>query len=280
MLDPDRPLADIDFVAFDLETTSLYPAACRIVEFGAVRFRLEGPELDAFDQLVDPQCEIPLRVSQIHGITDDLVRGQPTEAEILPRFFAFLNPADTVLLAHNASFDLGFLTFAAARQQLCLPTGPIVDTLELARGCVRGCRSFRLEDLASHLRVAAAAQHRALADCRLVMGVVRKILALSGRLRTVGDLFAAAAPLAQNSTRAALPAIPPEYAALQAAIPNQKTVRISYEFGLQALATRSVTPRGIVQSHGRGYLVAFCHADRIEKTYRLDRIHGYHVLDG
>lgn len=279
MCDPDRRLVDVDFIAFDLETTGLYPASCRILEFGAVRFRLRGPELAVFDQLVNPCCPIPLRVTAIHGITDDLVRGQPLEAEILPRFFEFLSASNAILLAHNASFDLGFLTCAAARQQLRLPTCPIIDTLELARFCVRGSRSFRLEDLSIHLGLADCEQHRALSDCRLVRGLLEKILAPHCRFRTARQLFGAAPPLAQNSARTALEKTPAEYLAMGDAIRGKKTVVISYAGGLSAVASRTITPRAIVQSHGRGYLIAFCHLDHIEKTYRLDRIRGYHVLD-
>ena len=68
--------------------------------------------MDSFQQLVDPQCEISAEVTQIHGITNKMVRGKPTICEVLPRFVEFLGGPDSVLLAHNAAFDLGFLGFA------------------------------------------------------------------------------------------------------------------------------------------------------------------------
>ena len=103
-------LADVDFVAFDLETTGLSPISCRIVEFGAVRFNLAAGELETFEQIVDPQCPIPPETIRVHGITDAMVRGMPTVSEVLPAFLGFLGGPDTVLMAHNASFDIGFLT--------------------------------------------------------------------------------------------------------------------------------------------------------------------------
>jgi DNA polymerase III epsilon subunit family exonuclease len=105
-------LTDITFVAFDTETTGLFPIRHRLVEIGAVHFRLDDHELATFEQLIDPQIPIPREVQQVHGITDTMVRGQSTVEQVLPRFIEFLGPCDTILLAHNAPFDLGFLAIA------------------------------------------------------------------------------------------------------------------------------------------------------------------------
>jgi len=113
--DANLPLPNVQFVALDLETTGLYPVSCRIVEFGAVRFKLAKGELHRFEQLVDPECPIPSDATRIHGITDAMVCSMPTVAATLPIFLGFLGDPDTVLLAHNASFDLGFLSFALAK---------------------------------------------------------------------------------------------------------------------------------------------------------------------
>ena len=164
MLPQDQPLSEVEFVAFDLETTGLFPVVNRIVEFGAVRFALDGRELGTWEQLVDPECPIAPEVTDIHGITDAMVRGQPTLAQALPAFLDFLGGTDAILLAHNAMFDLGFLNFAAAKTGLTLPTNPVIDTLDLARTCFRGAPSCRLEDLVVHLGLAESEDHRALSD--------------------------------------------------------------------------------------------------------------------
>jgi DNA polymerase-3 subunit epsilon len=279
MLDPERRLTDVDFVAFDLETTGLYPSACRIVEFGALRFRLDGEELGSFDELVNPRCPIPARVSAVHGISDAMVQDKATEVEVLPKYFEFLALPNSILVAHNASFDVGFLSFAAARQGIQLPPAPIIDSLELTRACVRGSRSFRLEDLAIHFRVAESEEHRALSDCRLVMGVLLKVLAPHGRLQNVRDLFRVARPFDAQRARAFVSKPPPGFEALNTAIEEERNVMIAYENASQGVSNRRVSPRAIVRSSGRIYLIAHCHSDRIEKTYRLDRIREYWVLD-
>ena len=80
----NAPLADIEFVAFDLETTGLFAVGCQIVEIGAVRFRLDGKVIDTFEQLVDPRCEIAEEVTGVHGITDALVRRHQKKTRVCP----------------------------------------------------------------------------------------------------------------------------------------------------------------------------------------------------
>ena len=110
----------------------------------------------------------PPEVTDIHGITDAMVQGQPTLSQALPGFLEFLGGTEAILLAHNAPFDLGFLAFAAAKTGLGLPSNPIIDSLDLARTCVCGVTSHRLEALVTHLGLATSVDHRALSDSRLV----------------------------------------------------------------------------------------------------------------
>jgi DNA polymerase III epsilon subunit-like protein len=87
----------------------------RLVEVGAVRFRLDDRERATFQQLIDPQIPIPPDVQQGHAITDAMVRGQPSSEHVLPQFIEFLGNSNTILLAQNAPFDLGFLLMALER---------------------------------------------------------------------------------------------------------------------------------------------------------------------
>jgi DNA polymerase III epsilon subunit family exonuclease len=280
MLNHDQSLSEVEFIAFDLETTGLFPVVNRIVEFGAVRFQIDGRELDTFEQLVDPECPIPPRVTGIHGITDAMVRGKPTLPLVLPAFFDFLGRSDAILLAHNASFDLGFLAFAAAKTGLALPTNPIIDTLDLARTCVRGAPSCRLEDLVVHLGLADSEDHRALSDSRLAMAFFTCVAGSIKRLRTVGDLFGLSSPMTPANSRTCLLEPPAGFEDLAMACAEQRTVVIAYNGGTRRPADRTITPRTMLQSNGRQYLIAYCHAARIEKTYRLDRIVKIRMADG
>ncbi len=267
----DPPLGQVDFVAFDLETTGLWPAACRIVEFGAVRFRLGAGELGRMSQLVDPRCPIPAEVIRIHGITDAMVRGMPTLGAALPQFLAFLGDAQTVLLAHNAPFDLGFLAQALAQVgQAGLPHA-VVDTLDLARRCLYGLPHHDLQSVARYLGVAQREDHRALADARLAMQVFCRMVSQHPEVSRLSELFRLSPPLRLVQKRV-LSTPGGEMDALMAAIAQSRVIEMVYDGGTRGLLPRRVTPLEIYESGGRAYLVAFCHIDQMEKTFRVDRI--------
>ena len=116
-------IKNITFVAFDLETTGLTPVVDRIVEIGAVRFRA-GEVLDTFQTLVDPEMPISPGATGKNGVTDDMVKGQPTIDKVLPGFMDFLG--QDIPMAHHAPFDVGFLTYDISRLNLtpCGQTRP------------------------------------------------------------------------------------------------------------------------------------------------------------
>jgi DNA polymerase-3 subunit epsilon len=146
------------------------------------------------EQLVDSESPIPPEVTRILGITNAMVRGKPTVGNVLPKFLDFPGGPETILLAHNASFDLDFLGIAAAKLGIPLPAHCVVETLYLARTCLRGVANHRLETVAVHLGDAAREDHRSLSDSRLIMGVFEEILGCKPGLRTLGDLFRLTSP--------------------------------------------------------------------------------------
>ena len=89
-----------------------------------MRFRLDGQELATFQSLINPEIPIPQDALRVHRITDARVQGQPTIEQIMPHFIEFLGESDTILLAYNASFDLGFLAVALTRLGVACP--PII----------------------------------------------------------------------------------------------------------------------------------------------------------
>jgi DNA polymerase III epsilon subunit family exonuclease len=261
-----------EVIAFDLETTGLSPDFNRIVEVGAVRFRTDGTELDRMEQLVDPRCAIPNDVIKIHGIADEMVRGQPPIEQVLPAFVRFLGCPETILLAHNASFDAGFLSAAFSRCQAILPKHPIIDTLALSRRVLPRLRNHRLETVARHLRIADSTEHRALGDALVVQSVFLKLLAQAPTIKTPADLFDFVSPIYFEPMISGPITVPSRYKPLVQAIEIGRSVSIVYAGGTKSQRRRSITPSSLIEVRGSVYLIAHCHIDDIEKHFRLDRI--------
>ncbi len=282
MLDPFSSILDTEFIAFDLETTGCSPDFSEIVEIGAVRFRLDGTELGQFRQLVDPRGHIPAATTAIHGITDDMVAGQPTIEEVLPDFLEFMGDADAIGMAHNAAFDVGFINRALHRCGAVCPLTPVIDTVRLSRRRVHDCRRYTLAALGQHFRVADYVEHRALSDSLVLKDVFLGVMRVGTPIETVGDFLRMAKPKFFRATKPPekTPCLPTEFAALQAAADNRSTVLMRYQSARRGPAERSVTPRKFVQFRNTVYLLAFCHTDRKEKQYRLDRIQGFQVECG
>ena len=125
-----RDLADVAFTVVDLETTGATPGFAKITEIGAVRLE-GGREVGTFSSLVNPGVRIPAMITGITGIDDATVADAPPIDVVLPRFVDFA--ADSVLVAHNAHFDLGFLDYELGRLQRRTFPRPALDTLRLAR---------------------------------------------------------------------------------------------------------------------------------------------------
>jgi DNA polymerase III subunit epsilon len=182
------PLIDATFVVLDLETTGLSAAVDRITEIGAVKVR-GGEVLGELRTFVHPGRPIPPGITAVTGITDAMVRDAPGLPAILPTVMRFLDGA--VFVAHNASFDLGFLR-AAAQQTGHGAFDPLVlDTARLARRLVRDeVRDCRLATLARFFRSPTRAEHRALADARATVDVLHGLIERAGTLgaTTVEDL--------------------------------------------------------------------------------------------
>ncbi|MGL4178202.1 MAG: DEDD exonuclease domain-containing protein [Dermatophilaceae bacterium] len=179
--DLGTPLSDVTFVVVDLETTGGSPVACGITEVGAVKVR-GGEVVGELQTLVDPGAPIPEVVAVLTGITDAMVVGAPRIDTVLPTFLEFAS--GSVLVAHNAGFDVSFLKAAARRTEHPWPGFPVLDTVTLARQLVRRDEvpNHRLGSLARLFRSSTTPDHRALHDARATVDV------LHGLLERVGSL--------------------------------------------------------------------------------------------
>src|SRR4051812_17907018 len=191
--DPQTPLGLLPFAVLDLETTGLSArGADRICEIALVRAHLGRPP-DSWTRLVHPGRPIPAHIAAKTHIDDTLVAHAPSFAHLVPLVQERLS--GTVLVAHNAPFDVGFLRAELHRvlppgASLALP--PVLDTCVLARQVVR-FPSYRLEDLAATLGLPVAGPaHRALPDCLTTWALLEGLLA---RLRQRGRILLTLADL-------------------------------------------------------------------------------------
>ncbi len=173
----DRLLTDLAYTVFDTETTGLNPSqGDEIIQIGAARV-LNNKLLrsESFEQLVDPRRPMSDESIRIHGITPDRLRGQPVIGEVLPAFHAFA--AETVLIAHNAAFDMRFLQMKEAATGLRFDQ-PVLDTLLLSAVVHPNQESHRLDAIAERLGLVIHGRHTALGDAIVTAEVFLKLIPL------------------------------------------------------------------------------------------------------
>ncbi|MDZ7857315.1 exonuclease domain-containing protein [Sphaerotilus sp.] len=170
-------LIDLAYTVFDTETTGLNPSeGDEILQIGAARV-VNGKLLrqESFEQLVDPQRSIPAASIPIHGIQPEMVKGQPTIERVLPAFHAFAR--DTVLVAHNAAFDLRFLQIKESLTGLRFDH-PVLDTLLLSAVVHPHQDSHRLEAIAERFQITVIGRHTALGDAMVTAEVFLRLIPL------------------------------------------------------------------------------------------------------
>ncbi len=188
----DRPLSEIAYTVFDTETTGLQPSqGDGIIQIGATRIVAGKLRRQAcFEQLVDPQRPLSAAGIAIHGIEPAMLRGQPLIKAVLPAFHAFAQ--DTVLVAHNAAFDMRFLQLQEAATGIVFDQ-PVLDTLLLSAVVHPQQASHRLEAIAERLGVTLLGRHTALGDAMVTAEVFVRLLPLlqAMGIHTLGQALAA-----------------------------------------------------------------------------------------
>ena len=183
LTEPDHESISFDetgFVVFDLETTGAKAPPCRITEIGAYRVK-DGVIADEFHTLVNPQAPIPAFITSLTGISDDMVRDAPLFSDIAPRFLEFIG--DSVLVAHNAHFDMGFLNHEIGRVfEEFRVWNPSLCTVQLSRRLLPQIENHKLNTVASHFSVQLINHHRACEDARATAEIFVNLLTdLRGR---------------------------------------------------------------------------------------------------
>lgn len=168
------PLSEVTFCVLDLETTGGSPSDDGITEIGALKV-LRGETVGTFHTLVDPGRPVPAFIRMLTGISDDMLIEAPAVESVLPSLLEFLR--DTVLVAHNARFDVGFLNASLQRAGYDKLGNTVMDTARLARKILQGeVPNHRLETLSRHLRCSHQPCHRAFADVLATTDVLHHLI--------------------------------------------------------------------------------------------------------
>ncbi len=177
---------ETEFVAFDIETTGLNAQTERMTEIGAILF--SGSQIiGTFNTFVDPQKHIPPDITNLTGIRDSDVQGAPFEKEAMKMFMDFIG--DRPIIAHNAHFDVGFMTAAAIRNGLRF-TPVFLDTLALSQALCPDLKRFKLDTVSNHLGLPQFNHHRATDDAMVVARIMGKFLPMLRQMgaRTIDDI--------------------------------------------------------------------------------------------
>ena len=169
--------ADGTFIVFDIETTGLSPKNCGITQIGALKYK-GGEIIGEYSTFVDPKMPIPENITELTGITDEMVKGAPSEKEAVEKFLEFAD--NNMLVAHNANFDCSFISRVCAENGLDFPN-PYLDTVAVSRYINGDASNHKLDTLAKYYKLGDFDHHRADADtemlCRIFGAMTRKLAA-------------------------------------------------------------------------------------------------------
>lgn len=168
-----RLLEDDTYVVFDVETTGLSAVYDTIIELAAVKIK-DGEIIDTFESFANPHHPLSATTIDLTGITDDMVQDAPEVAEVLKRFKDWTG--NDVLVAHNASFDMGFLNVGYKKIGFDKATNPVIDTLELGRFLYPEFKNHRLNTLAKKFDIDLTQHHRAIYDAEATGHLLIKML--------------------------------------------------------------------------------------------------------
>ncbi|WP_372656094.1 exonuclease domain-containing protein [Halobacteriovorax sp.] len=261
-------------IALDLEMTGLSPLIDRVIEIAAVKVTPFGEEI--FDELIDPQIDIPQFTIDIHGITNDMVQGKRTLDKVLPDFIKFIGSLP--LVAHNAKFDSGFIVFGMHQNRLPLGESHVYCSCKFSRYALRGCTNYKLATLTKELEIPLENHHRALDDAIACLKVYERGLKVfkkpDRKILNEGYLFKFKDFDKQEDFE-----IPKKLQALQDKVKDQEMIEIKYRGGSLKNQFRPVRPISFLPMPQGNMLYAHCLVSDMYKSFSLKKISELRELD-
>ena len=160
------------YIAFDIETTGLDPMYDEIIEIGAIKIE-NGKEIETFSTLIKPEYEINDFITELTGITNEMVQNAPKIDEVLPEFMNFIQ--DSIILGHNVNFDINFIYDNLINEDMHPIINDFIDTLRLSRRLLPELKHRRLSDLANYYNIDTTGSHRSLTDVRITIDIFKNL---------------------------------------------------------------------------------------------------------
>ena len=161
-----------DYIVFDIETTGLDSSYDEVIEIGAIKVK-NNKIVSKFNSLVKPKNEIDEYITELTGITNEMVKDAPTIEKILPDFMNYIG--NDILIGHNVNFDINFIYDNLYRNKFDVLTNDFIDTMRISRKLLPELPHHRLIDLAKYFKIDSTNNHRTLKDCEITVNVYKNL---------------------------------------------------------------------------------------------------------
>lgn len=267
-IDLKQNWTELEYVAFDTETSGPYPIESEIIELGAIKWK-NGEIVDRFQTLLKPSKPLQSDNIRIHGITNEMVQEAPDMKSKISEFKMFIE--NSVLIAHHAPFDLGFLTIDFEKNNLNFPNTVNLCTSLLSRALLH-TTNHKLQTLIKELNLIGGAAHRAYDDAYACFQVFQKCVEKLGTNVNLEKLLQIQIKNLDWKNYSVNMFADQKIKTLVQKCWQQKPINIVYASGQTKSKPRMITPMGIVRNPDGDYLHAFCHIDQTRKRFYLDKI--------
>lgn len=268
IFDPKKSIYEYPIIAFDTETSGAFPLESEVIELGAVKW-YQGKIVDRFQTLLKPSRELRPDNILIHGITNEMVENAPFMETEITKFRDFVD--NSVLLAHHAPFDLGFMALAIEKNILKLPNNLNLCSSLISRALL-STTNHKLQTLIKELDLVGGEAHRAYDDAYACLQVLFKSIEKLNGDSTLQRILEIQKKDLNWKNYLIYSSQNNKIIALAKAIENSRTISIVYEGGQTKNQTRPIKPMGIVRNPDGDYIQAECGLDLKRKRFYLEKI--------
>ncbi len=268
LFDLSQPIQNYDIVAFDTETSGAYPIEAEVIELGAVKYR-NGQIVDKFQTLIKPRNKLTPENIRIHGITNEMLVDASSMATEVIKFGHFVD--NSILLAHHAPFDLGFMAIAIEKNELHFPNTFNLCSSLISRALLN-TTNHKLQTLIKELNLIGGDAHRAFDDAYACLQVLHKCLEKLDAPITLDKILQIQKKDLHWKHYSVFKSSDEKIKKIAEAAENNLVLHIIYEGGQTKSKPRAIRPFGLVRNPDGDYIHAECCLDLQRKRFYLNKI--------